>query len=886
MKEVNIMSKYKYKFTVIVPVYKVEEYLSETLDSVIAQDIGFKENIQIVIVNDGSPDNSEKICLEYAEKYPENIKYVYQDNAGVSAARNNGLNYVEGKYINFLDSDDKWEKDVFTKAWKMFESHDEIDVIGVRQKFFEAANGYPSLDYKFDEDKVVDIFNYYDHIQLSVTSGFYRTSAIGDIRYDTRVKYSEDAKFINEIIMQKCKIGIIASSVHLYRKRFSENSAIQVKNFRDDWYIQTPELCYEDAFELSKKKFGYIIPYAQYYVAYDYQWRIKEPIPSVISQEVIDRYMKTSKKLLSQIDDQILLRPDRLTPELKIELLKFKYGEEVANNLEYRNHCIEYNNIPIYNLLKNNIMEVTIFETNKEKIKIKGLVHFNVPSDKYEIYAVINQKERIKIELKDTKIKERKFFNQTYMTARGFEVEIPRKNFNQMYFVMIYDKHYETIIKFLTGPQAKISSKTKVYYNDGRDIFYYYNKRIKSKKNNLKNRLYMSTRNTKFNLQNFKLKTITIRALYSLLKLFKRKELWIITDRQNVANDNGYALFKHLSNNKVKNTKVYFAITKNSKDLEKVKKTGKYLYYNSLKYKISFLLADKIISSQADEWTDNPFGKNHNYYHDLYKNKFIFLQHGIIKDDLSTWLNQYEKNMKIFVTSTKDEYNSIIKGKYGFKEDVVKLTGLPRYDLLESDPEKLIIFMPTWRTNLATGIDTKTGKRKKYQGFEKSEYCKFYNELINDEKLIKAMKEKGYKGLFVSHPCHDANINDFKGNDVIEISKKGVEYKELFSKGALLVTDYSSVVFDFVYLNKPIIYCQFDEEEFFKQQIYDKGYFDYSKHGFGPITRTKDDAVTEIIKSLKNKCELEKKYKERIEKTYSYFDKKNCERVIDEIKKL
>ena len=76
MKEVNIMSKYKYKFTVIVPVYKVEEYLSETLDSVIAQDIGFKENIQIVIVNDGSPDNSEKICLEYAEKYPENIKYV------------------------------------------------------------------------------------------------------------------------------------------------------------------------------------------------------------------------------------------------------------------------------------------------------------------------------------------------------------------------------------------------------------------------------------------------------------------------------------------------------------------------------------------------------------------------------------------------------------------------------------------------------------------------------------------------------------------------------------------------------------------------------------------------------------------------------------------
>lgn len=879
------MEKYKYKFTVIVPVYKVEDYLKETLDSVIEQDIGFEKNIQIVIVNDGSPDNSEKICLEYVEKYPENIKYIYQENSGVSAARNNGLNYVEGKYINFLDSDDKWEKDVFRKAWKMFEEHDDIDVIGVRQKFFEASNGYPSLDFKFDKDKVVDIFNYYNHIQLSVTSGFYRTSAIGDIRYDTRVKYSEDSKFINEVIMQKCKIGIIASSLHLYRKRFSENSAIQTKNFKDDWYIQTPELCYKHAFELSKEKFGYIIPYAQYYIAYDYQWRIKEAIPETISKEVVDRYLKTTRELLSQVDDKVLLSPDRLTPELRIELLKFKYGEDIVKEFKYSNHCIEYNNIPLYNLLRNNVLELTQFKTTDDKLSIKGLIHFNIPKEKYNIYAVINNKERIKLELEDTKLKERKMFNKTYMSARGFELEINSKKVEQIHFVLEYDEHYETIINFLTGPHSKISSKTKVYYNDGVRIYYYYNKRIKIKKNTLKNRLYMSLRNTKYNIQKKKYKTILIRMLYSLLNTFKRKNIWIITDRQSVANDNGYALFKHISNNKIKNTKVYFAITKDSKDLKKVKETGKYLFFNSLKYKLYFLLADKIISSQADNWTQNPFGNNHNYYHDLYKNKFMFLQHGIIKDDLSTWLNKYEKDFEIFVTSTNDEYKSIINGKYGFSKDVVKLTGLPRYDLLNNEQEKIILFMPTWRTNLTTATDTKTGKRKHYQGFEKSEYCKFYNELINDEKLLKTMKNNGYIGKFISHPCHDANIKDFKGNEIIKIEKVGASYSELFSKGCLLVTDYSSVVFDFAYLNKPVIYCQFDETSFFEQQIYDKGYFDYKKHGFGPVTNNHEETVEEIIKLINQECKIEKKYKERISKTYKYNDKNNCQRVLEEILK-
>ena len=156
---------YRYKFSVVIPVYNVEDYVEETILSVINQTIGFKKNIQIILVNDGSTDNSEEICLKYSNKFPDNIKYIKQNNSGVSAARNNGLEHAEGRYINFLDSDDVWEKNVFKVALKMFEQNPDIPVIGVRQKYFEASENFTSLNYKFAEgNRIGDVSEEYDKI--------------------------------------------------------------------------------------------------------------------------------------------------------------------------------------------------------------------------------------------------------------------------------------------------------------------------------------------------------------------------------------------------------------------------------------------------------------------------------------------------------------------------------------------------------------------------------------------------------------------------------------------------------------------------------------------------------------------------------------------------
>ena len=181
--------KHKFKFSVIVPIYNVEKYLEATILSVIRQTINFKKNVQMVLVNDGSTDNSEEICIKYTQKYPNNIIYIKQENSGVSSARNKGLKYAEGEYINFLDSDDIWQKGVFKKALKMFEKYPDIPMIGVRQKFFEATTGNTPLNYKFEKGtRVVDITKEFENIQLSVSAAFIKREYIKDLEFDTRIK--------------------------------------------------------------------------------------------------------------------------------------------------------------------------------------------------------------------------------------------------------------------------------------------------------------------------------------------------------------------------------------------------------------------------------------------------------------------------------------------------------------------------------------------------------------------------------------------------------------------------------------------------------------------------------------------------------------------------
>ena len=104
----------KYKVSVIVPVYGVEKYISKCLNSLVNQTLN---DIEIIVVNDGTKDNSQKIIDEYVKKYPDKVKSFIKENGGQGSARNYGLKQATGEYIGYVDSDDYVELDMYEKLY-------------------------------------------------------------------------------------------------------------------------------------------------------------------------------------------------------------------------------------------------------------------------------------------------------------------------------------------------------------------------------------------------------------------------------------------------------------------------------------------------------------------------------------------------------------------------------------------------------------------------------------------------------------------------------------------------------------------------------------------------------------------------------------------------
>ena len=117
-------STLKHKVSIIVPVYNVEKYIAKCLDSLIAQTL---KDIEIIVVNDGSKDNSQKVIDEYVKKHPELVISLTKDNGGLSDARNFGIPYAKGKYVCFVDSDDYIEHDSIERMYiKAIETQSDI----------------------------------------------------------------------------------------------------------------------------------------------------------------------------------------------------------------------------------------------------------------------------------------------------------------------------------------------------------------------------------------------------------------------------------------------------------------------------------------------------------------------------------------------------------------------------------------------------------------------------------------------------------------------------------------------------------------------------------------------------------------------------------------
>ena len=368
-------------------------------------------------------------------------------------------------------------------------------------------------------------------------------------------------------------------------------------------------------------------------------------------------------------------------------------------------------------------------------------------------------------------------------------------------------------------------------------------------------------------------------AAFAIAKtIYRKKNIWLFSERGYDARDNALFLFNYVRKAHPE-IDARYVISFDSVDKDKI--NGPIVSYQTFKHYILFFAAKLLISTHVrGAYPGNSFYGflKEKLNVDVAHGRKVFLQHGVIKDDLKKLYKEIA-GVDLFICGAKPEFDYIRK-TFHYSDKELKYTGLPRFDSLHNfNVKNQILVMPTWRWWLSPSFDSEFTEKKLLN----SDYYKCWNAFLHNNELENILNQNDLQLIFYPHyemqkflnlfrtPFSRVKIADFSNYDV----------QTLLKESKLLITDFSSVFFDFAYMRKPIIYYQFDELEFRKNH-YQEGYFDYRRDGFGGVVVNEQQLLNEISKCVHNNFVLEESFNERINRFFPLFDTSNCQRVFEE----
>lgn len=371
---------------------------------------------------------------------------------------------------------------------------------------------------------------------------------------------------------------------------------------------------------------------------------------------------------------------------------------------------------------------------------------------------------------------------------------------------------------------------------------------------------------------------IPCACVFSIYLKIVGKKHWIISEDMLGANDNGYVFFLYMLK-KHPEIRSYYSISTKSNYYKTIEDTGYAIKWGSFRHWLYYLTADVIISTQigASPYMHVTFPLE---IAGILRNRRVFLQHGIIMNYYQS-LDYKNNKLSLFICGARPEYE-YISSQFHFPKGYVAYTGLARFDWLHNTKanKNTILIMPTWRYWFKYSDIDKEGNIP----FIQTEYFLKFSSFINNRRLINYIEENNLTIFFYLHRSMQRYTNNFKSisSNVKILERFDRNIQELLQTGAMMVTDYSSISVDFAYMEKPVIYYQFDQKKF-REEHGQPAYFSYEENGFGPVLTKENEVVDYIIYSHQKRFKLEDKYIKRIQSFFELRDTSNCERIYEKI---
>ena len=703
MTDINITNtSYKYKFSVVMPVYNVCLFLAEAIESVINQDIGFENNIQIILVDDGSTDDSGKICDEYKNKYPDNILVIHKENGGVSEARNTGIPYTEGKYVSFFDPDDKFSLNTFREVYEFFEKHyEETDIVSIPVELFDAIKGEHILNDKYKAgSRVIDLNKEYTHVQYFVNSVFIKKDIADKTIFDKRLKIAEDAKFVFEVLSHKSRLGVLDRCTYYYRIRSKgEKSAMQNAKRNKNWYIGYIEYFLKDIIEYYNKKFTCIPKYMQYNLMYNLQHKVlqRELPQGVLTKDEEINYKESLFRCISTFDDEIILIQNDIGLEYKDYLLYKKYNRTPDLYWE-KGGVISFSNKYFTNLGEY-FTQIDAIRFSNNMVNIEGCMSLPLFAESKDVSIYIKAND-VLIKADSTSREEYMLLGERVCASYGFNAAVPLNKLKKKTDIRFYMKVDGYMIEKKVLSYSRLSpigtELKQQHYHFGKWFVTAGNDSIRFTRGTFIKAIY---KEAAYLVQILKLKernahnlvaaraaynAAAARTIYHIIKHFKRKEIWLLSDKVIKTGGSGEALFRYLMQKHSNERKYYFILDKKCPDYDTLIKEypKNVLPFFSHKHKFMHIFADSIVSSCKYDVTVNPFEGAFYMYRDIINTKsYVFLQNETNKNDDPEIVYNYIKSA--YGCSEADVSACNSSAENNIKYQKVWFTDLQEFDAIE-----------------------------------------------------------------------------------------------------------------------------------------------------------------------------------------------------------
>lgn len=749
--------------TIIIPVFNQSHTIKKCMDSILLHEEGIEK--EIILINDGSTDDSDEICRKYENEHAE-VKYFYQENKGVSAARNLGIRNAKGKYIFYLDADDELETGTISKVSSFFESvEDEVDM--VTYKINTIYNGKilkPHFRYKYlTESKVYDLCTM-PYIGQTTMNIVVKNKYEKNIMFDEKQTFSEDQRYCCDVLKDKLKIGYCEEGAYIYYR--SENSSSG--RLSGSCYIF--EQCtkfFEELFE----QYDDVPKAFQGLFVNDFAWKLCTNIllPYHYDNELYDISIGRLKKLLEKCENSVIIEHPQIDFFEKYYMLRMKENSEFyckVDNNGYRlvsngkcyiterkmeivltRVCVEGSKVVI-----NGFLKTVFFQFYKEKPTFCAVENDGKVTRKINLYKSAHNYYMSREETQ-------RFWAFSYVCDTNevkkvrFKVEVGEYWFPVKYYFM-------PLIPF------SHSYKKYTYRSNGIDI----------KINN----------NNEF--------------LFKYGTANNKKKVWLYYDCSGVVSDNGMTQFLNDYRKKDNIDRYYIVTDERQRELLPDKKCA--IEFGSYRHKRKFLNADKIITAYIEEANIIPYPREeYEKYADRFKFEVIYLQHGVLHIDMP-WKYTPERIMAgRVVVSTVGEAELFVRN--GFSEEKLIRCRMPRFSKKEKkiSSSKKILLAPSWRMYLVGGYKDHKWMEQKNK-FLGSTYYKKLCGLLESNELHTILKNNGYTLEVKLHPIFTQYAQYF---DIKSEYIKIVEQTGDIAQYDLFITDFSSFMYDFLYQNIPVL---------------------------------------------------------------------------------